>query len=134
LIGKGFYLFQTLSCQSILNRPDNWEKSFEMRLALMHEWIKECGIETNAIHNLEVAKDELAHYSKRTVDIEFDYPFGKKELYGLAYRTDFDLKNHGKASGKEILYTDPVTNEKYVPHVIEPSFGVDRTLLAVLLY
>jgi glycyl-tRNA synthetase len=54
-------------------------------------------------------------------------------LYGLAYRTDFDLKNHGKASGKEIEYTDPNTKEKYVPHVIEPSFGVDRTLLAVLL-
>lgn len=112
--------------------PNDWEKQFETWLAAMHEWIVECGITTSAIHDLEVPTDELAHYSKRTVDIEYDFPFGKKELYGLAYRTDFDLTNHGKASGKEILYTDPETNEKYVPHVIEPSFGVDRTLLAVL--
>ncbi|OGL93651.1 hypothetical protein A3H12_01835 [Candidatus Uhrbacteria bacterium RIFCSPLOWO2_12_FULL_47_9] len=91
------------------------------------------GIDAARSHNLEVAKDELAHYSKRTVDIEFDYPFGRKELYGLAYRTDFDLSTHAKYSGSNIVYTDPMTNEKYVPHVIEPSFGVDRTLLAVLL-
>jgi glycyl-tRNA synthetase len=113
--------------------PDSWEAEFEKWLGLMHEWIKECGIKETEIHDLEVEKDELAHYSKRTVDIEYEYPFGRKELYGLAYRTDFDLKNHGKASGKEIEYTDPNTKEKYVPHVIEPSFGVDRTLLAVLL-
>jgi glycyl-tRNA synthetase len=112
--------------------PNDWEKQFETWLAAMHEWIAECGITSSAVHELEVPKDELAHYSKRTVDLEYDFPFGKKELYGLAYRTDFDLTNHGKASGKEILYTDPETNEKYVPHVIEPSFGVDRTLLAVL--
>jgi len=113
--------------------PSDWEAQFEKWLGLMHEWIRECGIKDSEAHDLEVAKDELAHYSKRTVDIEYDYPFGKKELYGLAYRTDFDLTNHAKASGKEIIYTDPMTNEKYVPHVIEPSFGVDRTLLAVLL-
>jgi glycyl-tRNA synthetase len=113
--------------------PSDWEAQFEKWLGLMHEWIRECGIKDSEAHDLEVPKDELAHYSKRTVDIEYDYPFGKKELYGLAYRTDFDLTNHAKASGKEIIYTDPMTNEKYVPHVIEPSFGVDRTLLAVLL-
>ena len=112
--------------------PKDWEKHFETWLTLMHEWIAECGITKASVHDLEVPKDELAHYSKRTVDIEYDFPFGKKELYGLAYRTDFDLTSHGKASGKDILYTDPETNEKYVPHVIEPSFGVDRTLLAVL--
>jgi glycyl-tRNA synthetase len=113
--------------------PSDWEAQFEKWLGLMHEWIRECGIADSEAHDLEVEKSELAHYSKRTVDIEYDYPFGRKELYGLAYRTDFDLTNHAKASGKEIIYTDPMTNEKYVPHVIEPSFGVDRTLLAVLL-
>jgi len=113
--------------------PSNWEAEFEKWLGLMHEWIRECGIADSQVHDLEVLKDELAHYSKRTVDIEYDYPFGKKELYGLAYRTDFDLTNHAKASGKTIEYTDPATGEKYVPHVIEPTFGVDRTLLAVLL-
>ncbi len=113
--------------------PDNWEKAFEMWLGLMHEWVTECGILPASIVDHEIDKADLAHYSKRTVDIEYHYPFGLEELYGLAYRTDFDLTNHAKASGKEIIYTDPMTNEKYVPHVIEPSFGVDRTLLAVLL-
>jgi len=74
----------------------------------------------------------LAHYSKRTVDIEYDFPFGRKELYGIAYRTDFDLSNHEKASGQDLKYTDPETGEKFIPHVIEPTFGVDRSVLAVL--
>jgi glycyl-tRNA synthetase len=81
----------------------------------------------------EIPDDERAFYSKRTVDVEFEYPFGQKELYGLAYRTDYDLSQHEKVSGKDLKYTDPVTGEKYLPHVIEPSLGVDRTLLAVLL-
>lgn len=123
--------FEQMEIEYLIH-PNDWEKQFEAWLAAMHEWIAECGITSSAVHELDVPKDELAHYSKRTVDLEYDFPFGKKELYGLAYRTDFDLTNHGKASGKEIIYTDPETNEKYVPHVIEPSFGVDRTLLAVL--
>jgi glycyl-tRNA synthetase len=87
----------------------------------------------DSIHDLEVADADRAFYSKRTVDIEFDYPFGRKELYGLAYRTDYDLSQHAKFSGKDLIYTDPETGEKYTPHVIEPSFGVDRTVLAILL-
>ncbi|MEK7122288.1 MAG: glycine--tRNA ligase, partial [Patescibacteria group bacterium] len=102
-------------------------------LAQMHAFMASVGIDAKRVHELEVAKEDLAHYSKRTVDIEFDYPFGRKELYGLAYRTDFDLGTHAKHSGKPLTYTDPVTNEKYMPHVIEPSFGVDRTVLAILL-
>lgn len=113
--------------------PDEWEKHFAMWLDIMHQWIAECGITVEKAHDLEVAKEDRAHYSSRTVDIEFDYPFGRKELYGLAYRSDFDLKNHSQHSGKDLVYTDPVTNEKYTPHVIEPTFGLDRTLLAVLL-
>lgn len=113
--------------------PSEWEAQFEAWLKRMYDWIAECGIPATAVHNLEVEKDELAHYSKRTVDIEFDFPFGRKELYGIAYRTDFDLTNHEKMSGKDMKYTDPMTNEKYIPHVIEPTFGVDRTFLAVLL-
>ena len=114
-------------------KPEEWEAQFTAWLAAMHEWIADCGIDATKTHDLEVEKGELAHYSKRTVDIEFDFPFGKKELYGLAYRTDFDLQRHAEASGKELTYTDPETNEKFVPHVIEPSFGVDRTFLAVML-
>lgn len=113
--------------------PSEWEKHFEYWLTEMHDWITECGIDTEKSHDLEVSKEDRAHYSSRTVDIEFDYPFGKKELYGLAYRGDFDLKNHSEYSGKDLSYTDPVSNEKYVPHVIEPTFGLDRTILAVLV-
>ena len=114
-------------------KESEWEQHFDAWLKAMHEWIVECGISKDQVHDLEVPKDELAHYSKRTIDIEYDYPFGRKELYGLAYRTDFDLKSHAAASGKDLLYTDPDTNEKFIPHVIEPSFGVDRTFLAVML-
>ncbi|TAK05692.1 glycine--tRNA ligase [Patescibacteria group bacterium] len=110
-----------------------WQTTFEHWLSEMHAWCAEVGIDAKRLHDLDVPKDELAHYSKRTVDIEFDYPFGRKELYGLAYRTDFDLKSHAAASGKDLFYTDPDTKEKFIPHVIEPSLGVDRTFLAVLL-
>lgn len=113
--------------------PKEWEVHFEYWLKAMHEWIEECGIDSDKAHDLEVSQEDRAHYSSRTVDIEFDYPFGRKELYGLAYRSDFDLKNHSEHSGKELTYTDPITNEKYTPHVVEPTFGLDRTLLAVLV-
>jgi glycyl-tRNA synthetase len=113
--------------------PSEWEKWFTYWLVEIHAWIKHCGIDAARVHEHEIAPEDRAHYSKRTVDIEFDYPFGTKELYGLAYRTDYDLKQHAKHSGKEITYTDPVTNEKYVPHVIEPAFGLNRTLLVMLL-
>ena len=95
----------------------------------MHAWIKEIGIDGRRVHEREIPDGERAHYSKRTIDFEFEYPFGQKELYGLAYRGDFDLTNHFA----EAPYTDPDTNEKFYPHVIEPTFGLDRSVLAVLL-
>ncbi len=113
--------------------PDQWEKSFGYWLGQMHEWVTECGIDQSKVHEVEIPDGDRAHYSKRTIDLEFDYPFGRKELYGLAYRGDFDLNAHAESSGKELLYTDPETNEKITPHVIEPAFGVDRTFLAVML-
>ncbi len=136
-ITPGNFIFRTREFEQMeieyFVREEDWKEQFEQWLGLMHEWIAECGIAKKSVHDLEIKKDELAHYSKRTVDIEFDYPFGRKELYGIAYRTDFDLKNHEKHSGKDMKYTDPATNEKFIPHVIEPTFGVDRTVLAVLL-
>jgi glycyl-tRNA synthetase len=136
-ITPGNFIFRTREFEQMeieyFVKPEAWEKAFEEWLRLMHEWIADCGIEATSVHELEVPAEERAHYSKRTVDIEFDYPFGRKELYGLAYRGDFDLSAHEKFSGKELKYTDPDSGEKFVPHVIEPSFGVDRTLLAVLL-
>ena len=93
----------------------------------MQIWMKEV-LGLKEVHELEVAKDELAHYSKRTIDFEYEFPFGKKELYGLAYRTDFDLKNHYKDGAP---YKEE-GGEAFYPHVIEPTFGVDRSVLAVL--
>ncbi len=107
-------------------RAEDWEKYFEYWKDEMRGWIAEIGIEMDKVHELEVPAEDRAHYSKRTVDFEFDYPFGRKELFGLAYRTDFDLKNH------KLDYIDEEKAEKIVPHVIEPTFGVDRAVLALL--
>jgi len=121
--------FEQMEIEYFIPEPKDeaeWEGYFEAWRGEMHEWIKSLGIKANEIHELEVPKDELAHYSKKTIDFEYDFPFGRKELYGLAYRTDFDLKSH------KLDYTDQDGN-KFTPHVIEPSLGVERTVLAVLL-
>ena len=110
----------------------DWKASFEMWQKTIWDFIETVGINKNQIHELEVADGERAHYSKRTIDFEFDFPFGKKELYGLAYRTDFDLKNHQTSSGVDLSYLDEETKNRIVPHVIEPSLGVERTMLAIL--
>jgi len=111
-----------------------WEKWFEYWQKEMREWIaKDLGIDSKKVHELEIPKEDRAHYSKRTVDFEYDYPFGRKELYGLAYRTDFDLKNHEKKSGQNLKYRDSETGEEFLPHVIEPTFGLDRSVLVTLL-
>ncbi len=113
-------------------RSENWENYFEEWRKSMHEWCESIGLKKSSVHELEVSDEDRAHYSKRTIDFEFDYPFGRKELYGLAYRTDFDLKAHSVGSGVDLSYFDEETKERFVPHVIEPSFGVDRTILAIL--
>jgi len=107
-------------------REKDWEKHFEFWQKEMWDWIKEIGIDEKKVHELEVPEEDRAHYSKRTIDFEYDFSFGKKELYGLAYRTDHDLKNH------KLDYLDEETNERFIPHVVEPTFGVGRTLLAIL--
>jgi glycyl-tRNA synthetase len=113
-------------------RPSDWETKFEEFRAATYEWMKRAGISREKVHELDVAPEDRAHYSKRTIDFEFDFPFGRKELYGLAYRTDFDLSAHAQASGQDLSYLDDAAGERFVPHVIEPSFGVDRTVLAIL--
>jgi len=113
--------------------PDEWQKHFEYWLQEMKDWLDFCGVKKENLVFHEIEDGERAHYSARTVDIEYHYPFGQKELYGLAYRGDYDLKKHIEASGEDLSYTDPVTNQKYVPHVVEPTFGIDRTLLIVML-
>jgi len=114
-------------------KPEEWQKYFEYLKEQMLAWMDEIGLDMAKIHELEVAPEDLAHYSKRTIDFEFDYPFGRKELYGLAYRTSFDLDNHAQGSGAELSYQDEEAKQKVVPHIIEPSLGVDRTVLALLM-
>lgn len=114
-------------------KPENWESEFEKLLQLVRKFLTEkMGLPKESLFKLEVPAEDRAHYSKRTVDFEFNYPIGKEELMGIAYRTDFDLGNIQRASGKSMEYTDKQTREKFIPHVIEPSFGVERLLMAVL--
>jgi glycyl-tRNA synthetase len=98
----------------------------------IYDFLEALGLPKEAIHELEVPENDRAHYSKRTIDIEYDFPIGREELLGLAYRTDFDLGNIQRVAGKSMEYTVKGTNEKFVPHVIEPSFGVERAIMAVL--
>ena len=114
-------------------RESEWEEHFKMWQELMNSWMEKIGLDMKSVHELNVPEDDRAHYSKKTIDFEFDFPFGRKELYGLAYRTNYDLSKHIESSGTNLEYTDPDTHEKLVPHVIEPSLGIDRTVLAVLV-
>lgn len=112
--------------------PDNWQAAFEDMLQSTHKFLQMLGLKPEHIHELDVPQEDRAHYSKKTIDIEFDYPIGKEELMGIAYRTDFDLANIQRVSKKSMEYQVKGTNEKFIPHVIEPSFGVERALMAVL--
>lgn len=135
-ITPGNFIFRTREFEQMeieyFVREKDWQELFEYWLGEMQKWMELIGLSKEKIHLLEVPAEERAHYSKRTVDFEYDFPFGKKELYGIAYRTDFDLKNHTEQSGVDLRYFDQETGERFLPHVIEPTFGVDRTLLAVL--
>ncbi|MFO0970784.1 MAG: glycine--tRNA ligase [Candidatus Saccharimonadales bacterium] len=112
--------------------PEQWEELFEQWRVKIHEWFAALGLPKESVHELEVPEEDRAHYSKRTIDFEFDFPHGRDELLGMAYRTDFDLMNIQNNSGKSMEYTIKGSNTKFVPHVIEPSFGVERALMAVL--
>ncbi len=136
-ITPGNFIFRTREFEQMeieyFIREKDWEKTFDYWHDEMYDWMKMLGLKKEHLHDLEVPEKERAHYSKRTIDIEYDFPFGTDELYGLAYRTDFDLSNHMKSSGQDLQYLDPETQEKFIPHVIEPTFGVDRSVLAALV-
>lgn len=132
-VTPGNFIFRTREFEQMeieyFIKAEDWEKVFETWQKEMWAWTTdELGIEKKNLHDCECLPENRAHYSKRTIDIEYDYPFGRSELYGLAYRTDFDLKNHFK----EPPYEDVESGEKMYPHVVEPTFGVDRSVLAVL--
>ncbi|MBI1984876.1 MAG: glycine--tRNA ligase [Candidatus Wildermuthbacteria bacterium] len=136
-ITPGNFIFRTREFEQMeieyFVKESDWKKYFEHWLKEMKQWVKDLGVSEKMVEYVEIQEGERAHYSKRTVDIEYKYPFGQKELYGLAYRGDFDLKNHMKASSQDLSWQDPETNEKIVPHVIEPSWGVDRSVLVAML-
>jgi glycyl-tRNA synthetase len=113
--------------------PQEWEHYFEFWRAEMNRWFQSLGFSADDIREVEIPDGERAHYSKRTIDFHFRYPHKFDEIGGLAYRTDFDLKNHIEQSGEDLRYLDPATNEKFVPHVLEPTFGLGRHVLAVLV-
>ncbi len=136
-ITPGNFIFRTREFEQMeieyFIHPDQWEQHFEHWREQMHAWLGVCGVDSSRVHEAEIEEGDRAFYSKRTIDFEFEYPFGRKELYGLAYRTDYDLSQHEKASGANLKFKDQESGTEYTPHVIEPSFGVDRTLLVVLL-
>jgi glycyl-tRNA synthetase len=113
-------------------REGEWEEQFKRLHSLMRDWWRRIGIQDEDLKEVEVPEADRAHYSKRTVDFYFKFPHKFDEISGFAYRTDFDLKNHIKHSGVDLTYTDPESGEKFVPHVLEPTFGLDRHVLAVL--
>ena len=113
-------------------RADEGMKLLEYWREERLKFYENIGISREKLHVLTVPDDERAFYSKGTYDIEYDFPFGRQELEGVAYRTDYDLKQHQQASGKLLEYFDDETKEKFIPHVVEPSAGVDRTVLALI--
>lgn len=135
-ITPGNFIFRTIEFEQMeieyFIREENWEETFEKWLKDMQDWCSLIGLRKNHFHLKEHLPEKLSHYSKRTVDIVYDFPFGTSELYGLAYRTDFDLSQHKEFSKEKLEYHDLETKEKFIPHVIEPTWGLDRTLLAIL--
>ncbi len=123
--------FEQLEIEYFIQAND-WQKYFDQWINLIQDWYQLIGLKKESIHLLEVSGDDLAHYSKRTIDFEYDFPIGRQELSGLAYRTNFDLTNIANFSNKNVDYRDKKTNEVFIPHVIEPSFGIERMIMAVI--
>jgi len=136
-ITTGNFIFRTLEFEQMeieyfISSEADWEKVFQEWVDYIHNFSSRIGLDKNKIENVEILKEERAHYSKKTIDIYYEFPFGKDELWAIAYRTDYDLSRHQEMSGQSLEYFDDNIKKKYIPHVIEPTFGLNRTLLAVL--
>lgn len=107
-------------------KGEMWEEKYEDWRKEMWQWAVDIGLKEENLRWREHEDFERSFYSTKTMDIEYKYPFGFKEMFGIAYRTDYDLKNHMKHSGQDLNYVDQKTNEKFIPHVIEPTFGLSR--------
>jgi glycyl-tRNA synthetase len=143
-IGKAFrneinprnYIFRSREFEQMeleyFCRPEQGEELLEYWLHERLKFYEDIGLSTAMLHVHKIPADECAHYSKGTYDIEFKFPFGVQELEGVAYRTDYDLTQHQNASGKPLEYFDEESKQHFIPHVVEPSAGVDRTALALI--
>lgn len=134
-LGQGVFRtlqFDLMEFEYFIKEKD-WEKVFDQWKETMWKMALDLGLSKDKIRWREHEDFERSHYSKKTMDVEYNFPFGWKEMWGLAYRTDFDLKNHMKSSGVDLNYHDQKTNEKYIPHVIEPTFGLSRLLITLIV-
>lgn len=136
-ITAGQFIFRTLEFEQMeieyfIEPESDWNKIFEEWLEYIYGFADKIGLDRDKFHNHEIPEEERAFYSKRTIDIEYQFPFGQEELWAVAYRTDYDLARHQQTSGQNLEYFDDRKKKKYIPHVIEPTFGVDRTLLAII--
>lgn len=136
-VTTGNFIFRTLEFEQAeieyFIAPDSdWSSTFESWVEYIYGFADVIGLPRKQFVNHEIPDEERAFYSKRTIDIEYQFPFGQDELWAIAYRTDYDLSRHQEASGKSMEYFDDVAGKRFIPHVIEPTFGIDRTVLAVL--
>lgn len=136
-ITPGNFIFRTREFEQMelefFCKPGEDMEWFEYWRSFCKKFLLDLNISEDNIRLRDHDKEELSHYSTATVDIEYTFPFGWGELWGIANRTDYDLKKHTEESGEDLSYTDPMTNEKYIPYCIEPSVGVDRLMLTFLV-
>ncbi len=136
-ITPGRYFFRSREFEQMeleyFVRPEQGEESYRSWIEQRRQWYLDLGIRPDNLRLYEHPKESLAHYSKGTTDVEYQFPFGWGELEGIAYRGDFDLKVHSEHSGQELTYFDEEANSHFLPHIVEPSAGVDRAVLCFLL-
>lgn len=136
-VTPGNFIFRVLEIEMMeieyFIEEEDWQSVFEEWLDAMKSFVGSLGVRAENIREREHDADELSHYSNRTVDLEYRFPFGWKELTGLAYRTDYDLRMHQEGSGTDLTWFDQANNRRFLPHVVEPTMGVDRLTLTVLL-
>ncbi|MCX6702486.1 MAG: glycine--tRNA ligase [Candidatus Wolfebacteria bacterium] len=126
------YEFEQMEIEYFIPADADWNKIFEDWLDYMYGFAELIGLDKKSFRNEEIEEKDRAFYSKRTIDIYYEFPFGHDELWAIAYRTNYDLSKHQEHSGESMEYADDETGKKYIPHVIEPTFGLDRTILALL--
>lgn len=124
--------FEQMEIEYFISPEAKWQPLFDKWLQDQEKFALELGAKKKDLRQYEHPKEKLSHYSRKTVDIEYNFPFGFSELFGLAHRGDFDLSQHQKFSGTDLSYFDTAENKRYLPHVLEPTFGVDRSVLLAL--